>query len=377
MLFTNSCNSETANTARSPLSASSQGADYPEITIMLDYKALDFQETLLQMIQDELHLYGNSTTILLERVGGAMTNRVYYLTSDSSPKLVLRLYGEGIERLVSISDELRLMRRLHRMGRGPRILLTFMNGRIEEYIEGFTLSSAHLRTKSIEIAKCMSEVHAMRFPFEDDPFYQMTIQEGEDAQHGNNAIWERIYRWRHEALERTVKEAVVDSEVMHYLSEDFLLKVNQVQSEVVALNPDTCFCHNDLQHGNILCQSPRDTILFVDYEYAGRTTPAYDIANHFCEWMADYLGEHPEQLSVERFPSREQQEIFLEAYNNAFIEAREPRKPVTIEQVSVCVDVSHLHWGYWALLQAGQSSIAFNYTEYAKQRFRLMSALIQ
>lgn len=71
------------------------------------------------------------------------------------------------------------------------------------------------------------------------------------------------------------------------------------------------------QYGNILIR-PRDSaIIIIDYEYAGYNYRAFDIANHFCEWAADYHSSTPHVLHYrERYPTREQQMRFYEAYLN-------------------------------------------------------------
>lgn len=48
------------------------------------------------------------------------------------------------------------------------------------------------------------------------------------------------------------------------------------------------FTHNDLLSGNVLIpldyfdRECYDELKFIDYEYAGYNTRAFDIANHFC-----------------------------------------------------------------------------------------------
>lgn len=41
---------------------------------------------------------------------------------------------------------------------------------------------------------------------------------------------------------------------------------------------------------------------FQDYEYASYNPIAYDIANHFCEMVADYHSETPHVLDYSKYP---------------------------------------------------------------------------
>lgn len=52
--------------------------------------------------------------------------------------------------------------------------------------------------------------------------------------------------------------------------------------------PQDTFCHNDLQHGNIMelagdGPEPGPALCFVDYEYSCYGPAQYDVANHFAE----------------------------------------------------------------------------------------------
>lgn len=44
-------------------------------------------------------------------------------------------------------------------------------------------------------------------------------------------------------------------------------------------------CHNDLLLGNVLHDDDLNTVNFIDFEYAGPNYQAYDIANHFNEFV--------------------------------------------------------------------------------------------
>lgn len=47
------------------------------------------------------------------------------------------------------------------------------------------------------------------------------------------------------------------------------------------------FAHNDLLLGNVIYTEETDSMSFIDYEYAGYNYQAYDIGNHFAEFVGE------------------------------------------------------------------------------------------
>ena len=52
----------------------------------------------------------------------------------------------------------------------------------------------------------------------------------------------------------------------------------------------------------------------VDFEFAAPNPAAFDIANHFHEWTANYHGPTPHLLDPSRYPNESQRRNFYEAY---------------------------------------------------------------
>ena len=55
-------------------------------------------------------------------------------------------------------------------------------------------------------------------------------------------------------------------------------------------------------------------IRLIDYEYAGVNPIAYDLANHWCEYGADYHTDTPHVLDYTKFPDHQHQAGFVHAY---------------------------------------------------------------
>ncbi|KAK9820950.1 hypothetical protein WJX81_004275 [Elliptochloris bilobata] len=138
----------------------------------------------------------------------------------------------------------------------------------------------------------------------------------------------------------------------------------------------------------------RLSVRLIDYEYAGVNPVAFDIANNWCEYAADYHADPPHQLDYSLLPNKAHQERFVRAYLHA---ADALREDASCYGVAACVaddaldagvealraaalaflPVSHLLWGLWGLIQARVSQLPdFDFTAYAQQRlqqFRITS----
>lgn len=157
------------------------------------------------------------------------------------------------------------------------------------------------------------------------------------------------------------------------------------------------FCHNDAQYGNLLRLNvlkpgapDHRQIIVVDFEYASPNAAAFDVANHFHEWTANYHGVTPHILDPARYPTAEQRCNFYRSYLSHHIpppcEAAQtfsvnvPRilqdadLAVLEEQVRAWSPASHAMWAVWAVVQAREfvegkdGEPEFDYLGYAQCR---------
>jgi choline/ethanolamine kinase len=153
-------------------------------------------------------------------------------------------------------------------------------------------------------------------------------------------------------------------------------------------------------------------VCLIDYEYACAAPAAYDIANHYCEWAADYAEAPADGSGMlayrERYPNAAQRTAFAAAYLAArrvqdVGQRGKPDAPASDggaapharEAPAGCADggsrslehdalalaraadryaaASHALWGLWGLVQARHSSVAgFDFSGYARARFEEM-----
>ena len=123
-------------------------------------------------------------------------------------------------------------------------------------------------------------------------------------------------------------------------------------------------------------------IIVVDFEYAGLNPAAFDIANHFHEWTADYHSATPHLLDPARYPDNEQRRNFYRAYlehSNTSISSQEGPIEQRMDQLDVQVcrwsPASHAMWAVWGIVQARQTlegevveESGFDYVGYALAR---------
>jgi len=96
-------------------------------------------------------------------IGGGITNVLLRLTHAlSGSRLVVRVFGDNTELLIDRERELRMLTQLNACGFGARVLLTFANGRVEEYLACRTLTTAELSRPNLVplIAAKLARFHA-------------------------------------------------------------------------------------------------------------------------------------------------------------------------------------------------------------------------
>ncbi|GER24677.1 protein kinase superfamily protein [Striga asiatica] len=357
---------------------------------------------------------------------GAMTNEVYqirWLTNASpgeplprSRKVLVRIYGAGVEVFFDRENEIRTFEFMSRQGQGPRLLGRFSNGRVEEFIRArvnvpfffsspfvfgwlcvklsvplfvssmsfasdengtisvSTLSAADLRDPEISalIAAKMREFHKLDMPG------PKTV-----------VLWGRLRNWLKDAKRLSLKAEA--EEFRFNVLED---EISELEKKLSTDHQLVGFCHNDLQYGNIMMDEVTKSITIIDYEYASYNHVAFDIANHFCEMAADYHTETPHVLDYSKYPDLEERRRFLCTYLSAsgnyyfqipyiftiddhlaavYFPGNKPSDREVdhlLREVEKYTLASHLFWGLWGIISEHVNKIDFNYVEYARQRFQ-------
>eukprot|EP00736_Rhodelphis_marinus_P008597 Rmarinus@m.2490 len=302
-----------------------------------------------------------------EPLSGGATNRNYICrrrvaTGGDHETVVLRIFGEGTEAFFRREDEHNVFTSIGELGMGPKMLGKHDDARLEEYIPSQTVLSEHVRTPQMieNVARQLRD------------FHKIDVSYGEHTPHSEQVhLFERIAEWYNAAVAEIEKspdlKARVEAKIPHISYYLGMLKHDVRMIEKLVPKSPRVFCHNDLQLANLLnkgCTEKPD-VVFIDYEYGGYNPLAFDIANHFCEWMYDLRGE---ALVPQRhlYPSEEQRKQFIRVYLG------EEASEETVEELSRTVQIysylSDLKWSLWAIVSAASSTIDFDYIEYASHR---------
>lgn len=313
----------------------------------------------------------------MARLGAAMTNTVFIISHDDDlheqpTKMLLRVYGVGVDHILDRKQELDWFSRLSDLGVGPKLHAAFKNGRLEEFIESEPLTPLLMRDPRISrlVATSLARFHA-------------TIKRDDSKEHCP-ILWSRLESWRlkaiaaYQALSSKNASPLLPRFVdLGVLSKDFALgTLVNWRNQLSQFETLLVFSHNDLQHGNILLTENGRNIVIIDYEYGGVNFAAYDIANHFCEWASDFTeaNSHPEIMDfANKYPNEVEQRNFIKAYLEELYYYASPPTEESIDAWVRSVEhfkfISNVIWGYWGVIQALRSDIQFDYLAYALCRF--------
>ncbi|XP_057423813.1 probable choline kinase 1 isoform X3 [Lotus japonicus] len=296
------------------------------------------------------------STLQVIPLKGAMTNEVFQVNwptknGDDLRKVLVRLYGDGVEIFFDREEEIRTFECVSEHGQGPRLLGRFTCGRVEEFIHARTLLAADLRDPDISalIASKMREFHNLHMPG------AKKVQ-----------IWERMRKWLGEA-----KSLCSPKDATFFGLENLDEEINSLEKKLSEGYQEIGFCHNDLQYGNIMMDEETRSLTIIDYEYASYNPIAYDLANHFCEMVADYHSDTPHVLDYSKYPGLEERQRFIRIYLSS--QGKKPNNAKVIQLVNAAEKytlANHLFWGLWGLISSYVNKIDFDYKEYARQRFQ-------
>lgn len=333
--------------------------------------------------------------------------------------VLLRIYGPSSSALISRPDELRTLHMLSSVYKiGPRVFGTFGNGRVEEFFESSALTARDLRNSQISrwIARRMRELHRVDIAVVSGEGW---ADEEKIAVELNIADWLTPAKEVLELLKEGIDAPIGADHPWYRISEDidlgrfikewatYKVWIHEWQSQ----NPKSrrVFAHNDAQYGNLLRlahpmqgKPNHHAIIVVDFEYAAPNPAAYDIANHFHEWTADYHSEtEPHLLHSEKYPTKNERVNFYTAYlspatpstttSTASLALPEaPDVPDVSEeeveslerQVMAWSPACLAQWTIWGLVQAHDDILVgavgeFDYLNYSRGRVQAFRAAIK
>lgn len=335
----------------------------------------------------------------MHKVSGSLTNDVFFVSCPSvrhTRTVLLRVYGPSSGALISRPRELHTLHVLSSQYQiGPRVYGTFENGRIEEYFESTALTADDLRDKTISswIGARMAELHGVDV---------MAVEGLLPPVDGEENRWrvvteQNVESWLSLAREvlalPNAPEAVRRGLDLDSLEREWKQYSDWLHEKEALDGPSKrVFSHNDTQYGNLLRLKhlqpglpEHHQIIVVDFEYAGLNAAAFDIANHFHEWTANYHSSTPHLLSPALYPTAEQRRNFYRAYlkhdklvgaaTASMIPSDDEAQLQKLEdQVRAWSPASHAMWAVWGVVQAREflegldAEPEFDYLGYAQCR---------
>ena len=304
-----------------------------------------------QLEQDILHVLCaagenvDKESLKIDKLTGGTSNDIFLVKTNLKDKILFRIYGAGSEQFIDRRQELENMKLLSEHGLGAIVVAEFGNGLAYHYINGRSINNTDVISEHIYqlIARKLAKIH--QIPVENK----------------QNILWSRMENFID--LVPDFHEDIIGNGMFtckQALTEEFKFLKNMLEK----CDSPLAFCHLDLNLPNILFDGT--DVHFIDVEYSGCSHPAFDIANHFVE----FVGFEDKKLDyIKWFPSKEFQLAWIRTYYAAMTTIyTEAEVEALFELVQRFVLCSHLMWGAWALVQASVSKIDFDFKDFAQQR---------
>ena len=332
-------------------------------------------DELAALLREVWHDGFTLADVSVRQLSGAMSNHVFVVEHARGERLLLRIYGfvdngDGTTALFSRDREVEVAEAVAVLQLGPPVLVVFSNGRIEKLLDGAPLTSQQMRSRRVSsaVAAAMASFHAQTAKL-----------------NGLNSLWSRLRQW-HALATAAARDEQQGGASLHCVLDAAGRAVDELQTACTAWEASgrpgsgVVFAHCDLQHNNIMLRPAAAddavSVTLIDYEYSIAAPCGYDIANHFCEWAADY-GDDADGGMLNyplRYPGHADRLAFCAAYLAAKWPNPAPRN-ISEDALALAGAVeryalaSHLLWGLWGVIKWPRSSVHWDYLGYARQRF--------
>eukprot|EP00092_Neocalanus_flemingeri_P020439 GFUD01022143.1.p1 GENE.GFUD01022143.1~~GFUD01022143.1.p1 ORF type:complete len:345 (+),score=101.16 GFUD01022143.1:70-1104(+) len=292
-----------------------------------------------------------SSEVQLKLFTDGLTNKlVGAWHGDKQDMVLVRIYGEDTDKFIDRDSEKENMRKMEEGGCGGKLYAAFKNGLSYEFVPGKTLQPEMLFDPQIyrQVAKSVAKMHKIEI---------VTKSVG---------MWDFL-----DKLVNLYPEQFGDKKKQKLFEEHLLTKtqlkqeVSYLRERLTNLKSPVVFSHNDAMPANMVLKED-NTIALIDLEYGGPNHAAFDLANLFneyigCDELLDYKRNYPNEYLMKDWIS-----YYLTEFHGS-VPTKEDISELYKEVVkfSIC---GHLIWSTWAVIQAVNSQIEFDYMDYARQR---------
>ena len=299
-------------------------------------------------ILSEIRPHWNHDQVRWRVFTDGITNKLVgaWAGADNTDTVLIRVYGCGTEKIIDRNMEMENMVKYRKLGSGGQLYATFNNGICYEFLHGDLLSqdTVYLSDVYKSVARGMAQLHSVH------------------VESRVPVMWTRLKQFidvcNPECKERLKTE---------WFSRDQLRQEsNFLQNMLQDTSCPVVFCHNDALLGNIVLQHNNNSVAFIDLEYGAPNYAVFDIANHFCEFVgADGFLDYDKWM-----PSKEYQLDWISEYlkHTTGRDATTTEVDTWYDLVSKFMLCAHLQWSIWSVIQAENSTLDFDFVDYAIQR---------
>lgn len=295
----------------------------------------------------------------LKQFNSGKTNKNFLCVNDDK-RVVARVFGRNTGDFINRNQERSNISQLHTYGLAPRVFATFDNGFIIDYIPGRELEEEELVNYYELIARKLKKWHDVKC-------------------FGVPMAFKNLLDWYWKA--HVHHEKILEK----YKIYEFIINYEKLVKQC-----HTGFCHNDLLASNIILLSDSSAsgeinitldsmadadheisdVEFIDYEYSGLNYIAFDLANHF----AEYIGF---SYDKSRLPTDEFQKEFIRTYLYDGYAVNDALVNDLLKEVKLFMPVVHCYWGLWALLKSENQDKDFDYLKYADFKLSMVEDKIE
>lgn len=317
-------------------------------------------------------------SIKIHQLMEGLSNQIFKVSVQKTPapsfdSVLFRIYGTCSTKFYDPVYENNVYHMLSTYRIGPRVLANGTGWRIEEWHKSVAVPVSILPNLSVctQVASLLGRFHKLH-QRADFPLPK-----------GDNVFLKRLIQWSKEALKVSFEDETMRALLKRIHLESIVEETEEIVARLSSVKPagvgqgyDVVFCHGDLQENNLL--QTQYGIRFIDFEYAGFSFQAHDIANFFNEFTIDYL--HPRypfyRLDYSQYPDKETQQIFAAVYLSEYLETTvHPSDNTLVEPLLQAVEkfanISHIYWGLWSVVRSpiAPTFEEFDFLQYAQVRF--------
>ena len=347
-----------------------------------------------------------TSQISLTATSGNLTNRIWIVRAEAGSiegqVILVRVFGEGTSEYISREKEEALMESLKRANfPACECLAFFSNGRIEKYIDGKDLEPLDFSDNEVgpiiarSMARTLGRLHSLKtdFAYKEESIISKALQFLSMAE--SIAFPSELDKGKRDQL-RDLDLPKMKAAFLSTHAKVMTMVCTSSQQPALAAAVGLSIIHGDLLCGNVMVDaktslqgiregyngdgdgdggSDNDNyelkLWLIDMEYSGMGCPAYDIGNHFNEWMGY-------DVDTSLFPARDTRQEFYRHYianrhdimgdSDDFLETFD-------ECVLTFSQLSHLYWGLWAITLSTKDPAPMDYLDYARLRFAAYRAM--